>query len=102
MIHPEDYIPNHWDGLFNPFWPGIPSPFNDASLAAFLDAQGIPLMPQQQYFDGYRLDAERRDATDNHDLKQRLGFSDVQPFTPVSAATARAVSAAIGPQDCDQ
>jgi hypothetical protein len=102
VIHPRTYIPNHWDGLFNPFWPGLPAPFSDPSLAAFLDAQGIQLMPQHQYFDGYRLDARGVTPLANHELKQRLGFSDVQPFTTVSAATARAVSEASGPQDCDQ
>jgi hypothetical protein len=102
VIQPKVYIPNHWDGLFNPFWPGLPFPFKDANLSAFLDAQGIQFMPQHQYFDKYRLDEHGVTPVSNHELKQRLGFSDVQPFTAVSAATARAVSAAIGPEDCDQ
>jgi hypothetical protein len=101
VIHPKAYIPNHWDGLFNPFWPGLPFPFKDASLSAFLDQNGIQFLPQHQYFDGYRLEATGVTRLTNHELKQRLGFSDVQPFTPVSAATEREVSAAVGPEDCD-
>jgi hypothetical protein len=102
VIHPKAYIPNHWDGLFNPFWPGLPFPFKDANLSAFLDQNGIQFLPQHQYFDGYRLEATGVTRLTNHELKQRLGFSDVQPFTKASAATAREVSAAVGPEDCDQ
>jgi hypothetical protein len=101
VIHPKVYIPNHWDGLFNPFWAGMPFPFNDASLTAFLDAQGIQFMPQHQYFDGYRLDRRGVTRIVNHDIKQRLGFTDTQQFTPVMAAAARSESAVMG-LDCDQ
>ena len=101
VIHPKAYIPNHWDGLFNPFWLGLPFPFNDKSLAAFLDAHGIQFMPQHQYFDKYRLDKNGVTAVPNHDLKHKLGFSDVQPFTATTAAIAAAVSSAM-PLDCDQ
>jgi len=37
----------------------------------------------------------------NHDIKARLGFSDTQPFTKVTAAAARSEAAAMGPEDCD-
>ena len=89
VIHPKVYIPNHWDGLFNSFWAGMPFPFKDDSLNAYLDAQGIPLMPQGQYFDTYRLDSNGVSMTPNHAVKQKLGFPDVQPF---DLATLRAVS----------
>lgn len=102
VIHPKTYIPNHWDGLFNAFWPGLPFPFNDPTLQSYLDAQGIQFLPQHQYFDGYRVDEDGVTRLNNHAIKQRLGFSDVQSFPGTSAATARAVSAAMGPEDCDQ
>jgi L-ascorbate metabolism protein UlaG (beta-lactamase superfamily) len=66
VIHPKVYIPNHWDGLFNPFEPGLPFPFVDATLSAYLASQNIPMMPQHQYFDTYRLDASGVTATPNH------------------------------------
>src|ERR1043166_2273769 len=41
VIHPKAYIPNHWDGLFNPFWKGMPYPFKDDEVQADLAAQKI-------------------------------------------------------------
>jgi L-ascorbate metabolism protein UlaG (beta-lactamase superfamily) len=102
VIHPKVYIPNHWDGLFNPFEAGMPFPFVDANLSAFLDSQGIQLMPQSQYFDTYRLDASGVTMTPNHSVKQKLGFADVQPFDAATAAVARAVSTTVAPDDCTQ
>jgi len=102
VIHPKVYIPNHWDGLFNAFEPGMPFPFVDNALKTFLDTNGIQMMPQGQYFDTYRLDSTGVTMKVNHSVKQKLGFSDVQSFTPATAAVARAVSATVGPEDCDQ
>lgn len=105
VIHPKNYIPNHWDGLFNPFWPGLPFPYQDAALSAYLAGQGIPLLPQHQYFDGYRLTPKGLTSLDNHAIKQRLGFSDTQQFAaPAAAARAAVVRAASSnsSNDCDQ
>ena len=81
LIHPKVYIPNHWDGLFNPFWPGMPYPFKDDALRAYLDTQKIPLLAQTQYFDKFVLTpgGVTRDA--NHAVKSALGFADVQRFS---------------------
>jgi L-ascorbate metabolism protein UlaG (beta-lactamase superfamily) len=102
VIHPKVYIPNHWDGLFAPFLPGMPFPFKDVTLKAFLDANGIQLMPQGQYFDTYRLDAKGVTMTPNHSVKQKLGFSDVQQFVPATAAAVAAAVTTVSPEDCDQ
>ncbi len=51
MLHPKVYLPNHWDGLFNSFWNGMPYPFKDDDLMAYLDAQRVAVLPQKQYFD---------------------------------------------------
>jgi L-ascorbate metabolism protein UlaG (beta-lactamase superfamily) len=97
VIHPKVYIPSHWDGLFNNFWTGMPFPYKDDNLKAFLDAQGIPLMPQHQYFDKYRLDAAGVTMVANHAIKRKLGFSDVQPFdTAMLDAVTRVASTAYG------
>src|SRR6266436_4496795 len=102
VIHPKVYIPNHWDGLFNSFWAGMPFPFKDDSPKAYLDAQGIALMPQHQYFDTYRLDAHGVTMTPNHDVKQKLGFPDVQPFdTAMLDAVTNVASTAYG-DDCGE
>jgi hypothetical protein len=102
VIHPKVYIPNHWDGLFNSFDAGMPFPFKDAVLNAYLDSMGVQLMPQSQYFDTYRLDADGVTMTPNHSVKQKLGFPDVQPFPAATAAMAAAVTTTVSPEDCDR
>lgn len=29
VLNPKVYLPNHWDGLFNSFWGGMPFPYVD-------------------------------------------------------------------------
>jgi hypothetical protein len=102
VIHPKVYIPNHWDGLFNSFWAGMPFPFKDDSLKAYLDAQNIALMPQHQYFDTYRLDRAGVTMTPNHAVKQKLGFTDVQTFAKAMLdATENVASTSVG-DDCGE
>jgi hypothetical protein len=101
VIHPKVYIPNHWDGLFNPFEPGLPFPYADATLSAYLDSQHIPLMPQHQYFDTYRLDASGVTMVPNHALKQKLGYSDVQAFPATTTALVTRAATTVAPDDCD-
>ncbi|HEX9602253.1 MAG TPA: hypothetical protein VF973_00790 [Myxococcales bacterium] len=80
----------------------MPFPFRDATLQAYLAANGIQLMPQGQYFDTYRLDANGVTMKPNQSVKQKLGFSDVQQFPAATAALAAAVQATVSPEDCDQ
>lgn len=102
VIHPKVYIPNHWDGLFNNFWSGLPFPYRDDTLKAYLDAQGIPIMPQHQYFDTYRLTSSGVTMVSNSAVKRKLGFSDVQPFdTAMMDAVSRVASTAYG-DDCGE
>lgn len=102
VIHPKVYIPNHWDGLFNSFWGGMPFPYKDNTLKAYLDAQHITLMPQHQYFDTYRLDASGVRMTPNHDVKQKLGFPDVQPFTSAMLDAVEKVASTAYGDDCGE
>jgi L-ascorbate metabolism protein UlaG (beta-lactamase superfamily) len=81
LIRPKVYVPNHWDGLFNPFWPGMPYPFKDDGLRAYLDAQKIPLLAQTQYFDKFVLTPAGVTRDANRAVKSALGFSDVQRFS---------------------
>ncbi len=102
VLHPRFYIPNHWDGLYNPFFKGLPFPYKDSALKAYLDSMGIPMLPQTQYFDKYRLDKDGVTKVPNTAQKRKLGFADVQPF---AAATIRATAAALTtalPDDCSQ
>jgi len=107
VLRPRFYIPNHWDGLFNPFEPGLPFPFADATLSAYLATAGrngtaIPLMPQHQYFDKYRLDANGVTLVPNHAVKEKLGYSAVQAFPATTTALVRAAPTTVAPDDCDQ
>ena len=102
VIHPKVYIPNHWDGLFNSFWKGMPYPFKDDDLAAYLDQQKIPMLPQKQYFDTYVLTRNGVTMQPNHEMKAKLGFADVQPFNKAMLdAVTRVASTSMG-DDCGE
>ena len=91
VLKPRAYIPNHWDGLFNPFFPGLPFPYRDTRLQAYLASQGIPILPQTQYFDKYVLGKDGVSKVPNTAQKQKLGFKDVQPFPAAAALRSAAV-----------
>ena len=102
VIKPKHYVPSHWDGLFNPFWPGMPYPFKDEALRAYLDAEKIPLLPQQQYFDGYRMDARGVTRVSNAELKKKLGFAEVQKFSKAMHDAVRMVASTSLGEDCGE
>ena len=102
LIKPKAYIPNHWDGLFNPFWPGMPYPFKDDALRTYLEAQKVPLIAQTQYFDKLVLSKAgvARDA--NHAVKAQLGFADAQRFSQsLLDAVSQVASTSVG-DDCGE
>ena len=102
VIHPKAYLPSHWDGLFNPFWPGMPYPFKDDPLAAYLDTQKIALVAETQYFDKFVLSKAgiARDA--NHAVKSQLGFVDAQRFSQsLLDAVTQVASTSLG-DDCGE
>jgi hypothetical protein len=102
VLHPKAYIPNHWDGLFNPFWPGMPYPFKDDALQAYLKAQSIELLPQRQYFDKYVLTRNGVTVDVNHDVKNRLGFADAQRFSQEMLDAVSHVAATSMGDDCGE
>jgi hypothetical protein len=102
VIHPKAYIPNHWDGLFNSFWKGMPYPFKDDALKAYLDAQKIPMFVQKQYFDTFVLSRAGVAAQDNREVKRKLGFANEQPFPKAMLdAVMRVASTSMG-DDCGE
>jgi hypothetical protein len=80
----------------------MPYPFKDDGLRTYLEAQGISLLAQTQYFDKFVLaqDGIKRDT--NHAVKSALGFADVQRFsqTPLDAVDSVA-STSMG-DDCGE
>jgi len=102
VIKPKAYIPNHWDGLFNAFWPGMPYPFKDDALRSYLEAQKIPLIAQTQYFDKFVLTRSGVTTDTNHAVKSKLGFDDVKKFSrSMLDAVDRVASTSIG-DDCGE
>ena len=102
VIHPKAYIPSHWDGLFNPFWKGMPYPFKDEPLAAYLAAQKIPMLAQKQYFDTFVLSRAGVTTKVNDEVKRKLGFAKEQPFNKAMLdAVTRVASTAEG-DDCGE
>jgi L-ascorbate metabolism protein UlaG (beta-lactamase superfamily) len=102
VIRPKVYIPSHWDGLFNPFWPGMPYPFKDEALKAYLDSEEVALMPEQQYFDTFRLDARGVSMKPNGEVKKKLGFAEVQRFNKAMLDATRMVASTSLGDDCGE
>ena len=102
LIHPRAYIPNHWDGLFNSFWKGLPYPFKDDALRAYLDAQKIPMFVQKQYFDTFVLSRAGVAAQDNRDVKRKLGFANEQPFSKAMLDAVTRVASTRTGEDCGE
>jgi hypothetical protein len=102
VLHPKVYIPSHWDGLFNSFWKGMPYPFKDDDLVAYLAAQKITLLPQKQYFDSYVLTRSGVTMAANHDVKQALGFSDAQRFDKAMLDAVSHVASTSDGDDCGE
>jgi L-ascorbate metabolism protein UlaG (beta-lactamase superfamily) len=102
VLHPKVYIPSHWDGLFNAFWPGMPYPFKDDDLQAYLKMQSVELVPQRQYFDKYVLTTGGVSVDVNHEVKGKLGFADQQRFSQsLLDAVSRVASTSVG-DDCGE
>jgi L-ascorbate metabolism protein UlaG (beta-lactamase superfamily) len=102
VIRPKAYLPSHWDGLFNPFWPGLPFPFKDEALRAYLEVQKISLNPESQYFDKFVLTRSGLARDTNHAVKSQLGFADAQRFSQsLLEAVTQVASTSVG-DDCGE
>jgi hypothetical protein len=102
VIKPRTYIPNHWDGLFNPFWPGLPYPYKDDALQGYLQAQGVQLLAQKQYFDKYLLSKSGVQLDSNTAVKQKLGFAEQQKFSRAMLDAVTMVSSTAMGDDCGE
>jgi hypothetical protein len=80
VVRPKAYLPIHWDGLWEPFEAGLPWPFADKELEAYLAQSGIRFLRPGQYMDKWRLDPGGVEPVANAIVKRRLGFSKAQTF----------------------
>lgn len=102
VIRPKAYVPSHWDGLFNPLWQGLPYPFKDDALKSYLEMQNIDLVAAKQYFDKFVLSKSGVAADLNHEVKRKLGFSDVQTFSQSLMDAVAQVSSTRAGDDCGE
>ena len=77
-------------------------PLKDDALKAYLDAEKIALMPQQQYFDSYSLNARGVTAKHNSEVKKKLGFSEAQKFSKAMHDAVRMVASTSLGDDCGE
>jgi hypothetical protein len=80
ILKPAFYLPVHWDGLYEPFFAGMPHAYEDPALEAILTAARVTLVKPRQYLDKWRLDRTGMRPMENSAMKQALGFRDVQSF----------------------
>jgi hypothetical protein len=99
-IRPRNYIPSHWDGLFNKFWPGMPFPYKDDALRAYLQQENVALHPQKQYFDKYILTKAGVQMDANLEVKAKLGFAPEQKFSRVLLDAVDQVASTVMGDDC--
>jgi hypothetical protein len=81
VLKPKAYMPVHWDGLWEPFFAGMPKPYSDSPLEQFLTKEGVKLIKPGQYMDKWRLAPDGIRALDNTAVKRSLGFAEVQSFS---------------------
>jgi hypothetical protein len=74
VLKPQAYLPVHWDGLWGAFNAGVPQPYSDPPLEAFLERSQVRLVRPLQYMDKWRLDRRGVQPLDNSAVKQALGF----------------------------
>ena len=74
VLEPKAFLPVHWDGLFGAFEAGVPKPYGDPGLEAFLKASGTSVIKPVQYMDKWRLDRKGVRAVPNTEVKKALGF----------------------------
>ncbi len=75
VLKPRYYLPVHWDGLYAPFFAGVPRPYADPALEQLLSAEHVTLLRPQQYMDRWRLDASGVRPVPNGEVKKALGLS---------------------------
>ena len=76
IMKPKVFIPQHWGGLWSPFFEGLKSSYSNERLISVLDKEGIDFHLQRQYMDKYRLDASGLTPVPNDTVKERLGFKN--------------------------
>jgi L-ascorbate metabolism protein UlaG (beta-lactamase superfamily) len=75
VLRPKVFLPVHWDGLWGAFEAGVPKPYADGPLEAFLHTNSVSLVKPMQYMDKWRLDRQGLRSIPNPEVKKALGFN---------------------------
>ena len=75
VLKPKAFMPVHWDGLFGAFEAGVPKPYSDPAVEAFLSTSGVNVVKPAQYMDKWRLDRKGIRPVANAAVKKTLGFN---------------------------
>ena len=75
VLKPKAFLPVHWDGLWGAFEAGVPKPYANSDLDAFLKASRVSLVRPAQYMDKWRLDRNGVRPVPNVEVKKALGFN---------------------------
>jgi hypothetical protein len=76
ILKPKAFIPQHWGGLWSPFFEGLRTPYSNENLTSLLIKQSIELHAQTQFMDKYRLDVNGIRPVPNNAVKEKLGLMD--------------------------
>jgi hypothetical protein len=76
VLKPRSFIPQHWGGIWSPFFERLKSPYSNDRLTEILMKEGIDLVIQTQFFDKFRLDARGIKTISNKEVQEKLGFQD--------------------------
>jgi L-ascorbate metabolism protein UlaG (beta-lactamase superfamily) len=75
ILKPKAYLPVHWDDVWRAFNAGVPQPYSNPALEAFLEKAGVQLVKPTQDMDKWRLDRSGIHSVPNTTVKRALGFS---------------------------
>ena len=87
IARPRAVIPQHWDGLYQPFLSGMPFRFADPAYQATVAAHDAEMIVPDQFLDAWRLDTRGLRPTPNDAMRDRFDFPD-PPAAAVAARTA--------------
>lgn len=79
VVKPAAHLPIHFDGLYAPFFGGLPAPLNDRRLTQVLSEAGVELINPIQYMDRWRLSPSGITAIPNDAMKRQLGLQTATP-----------------------
>jgi L-ascorbate metabolism protein UlaG (beta-lactamase superfamily) len=75
VLRPKAFLPVHWDGLWGAFEAGVPKPYADVGVEAFLESSSVTVVKPAQYMDKWRLDRNGVRPVANTEVKKALGFN---------------------------